>query len=208
MDATRNSPDDPFKEMHLLDSFLTEVSRLHPPDACNYLLTHIFYVMLLILHLVTVQRKVLRSYTLPSGIVIPPGNLVAVLSLPNPVTQIHSPIPTSLTVVVSFLKTERLMTRMRSHGSLMSVILSPSGAPHGKPGESVHIITHAVLLLIFRSPGRWYVSETLKQAMVHLLLNYDFKVENKPERRYLYWTTAIFPRPNEQILLKPRSVLI
>lgn len=27
--------DDPFKDMHLLDSFLLEVARLNPPDACK-----------------------------------------------------------------------------------------------------------------------------------------------------------------------------
>jgi len=46
--------------MPLLDSFLTEVSRLHPPDG------------------LTVQRKVKQRFTLPSGGIIPPGNLVAI----------------------------------------------------------------------------------------------------------------------------------
>lgn len=53
-------PEDPIKNMPLLDSFLTEVSRLHPPDG------------------LTVQRKVKKRFTLPSGGIIPPGNLVAV----------------------------------------------------------------------------------------------------------------------------------
>lgn len=58
--AMTASPEDPLREMHLLDSFLTEVSRLHPPDA------------------LTVQRKVKKTFTTPSGAVIPPGNLIAV----------------------------------------------------------------------------------------------------------------------------------
>jgi cytochrome P450 len=59
-EAMASNPEDPFKEMHLLDSFLTEVSRLHPPDA------------------LTVQRKVKKAFTTPSGALIPPGNLIAV----------------------------------------------------------------------------------------------------------------------------------
>lgn len=61
--ATATNPEDPLKEMHLLDSFLTEVFRLPPPDA------------------LTVQRKVKKEFTTPSGSIIPPGNLIAVLVL-------------------------------------------------------------------------------------------------------------------------------
>jgi cytochrome P450 len=59
-EATSQNPEDPIKHMPLLDSFLTKVSRLHPPDG------------------LTVQRKVKQDFTLPSGGIIPAGNLVAI----------------------------------------------------------------------------------------------------------------------------------
>ncbi|KAF2726748.1 cytochrome P450 [Polyplosphaeria fusca] len=61
MEASLNAdPDDPFKRLYLLESFLMEVARLNPPDA------------------LVVQRKVKKTVKLPSGAVIPPNNLIAV----------------------------------------------------------------------------------------------------------------------------------
>jgi hypothetical protein len=55
------------------------------------------------------------------------------------------------------------------------------------------------------SPGRWYVSLTLKQVIVHLVMNFDLKIEDEKTSRYFFWTTAIVPRPNTRILLRRRE---
>jgi len=56
------------------------------------------------------------------------------------------------------------------------------------------------------SPGRWYASHTLKQAVVHLVTEYDMKLEAPNSSRSFFWTTAIVPRPSTRFLIKRREL--
>ncbi|KAF1993952.1 cytochrome P450 [Amniculicola lignicola CBS 123094] len=168
-EAMATNPEDPLKEMHLLDSFLTEVSRLHPPDA------------------LTVQRKVKKEFTTPSGAIVPPGNLIAIPIL----AQSRNP---QVFVDPDRFDGRRFLLKKDQTQGINAVSrftdLRQSYLFWGAPRKAC--------------PGRWYVSEALKQAMVHLLTHYDFKLKDESLSRFLYWTTAIFPRPDRVILLKRR----
>jgi hypothetical protein len=63
--------------MHLLDAFLRESARFNPIDARTSQVS-IIALYLRLMMLVSVQRKVLRPFDLPSGAHIPVGNLIAV----------------------------------------------------------------------------------------------------------------------------------
>ena len=56
-----------------------------------------------------------------------------------------------------------------------------------------------------RSPARWYVSLSLKSTLAHLLLNYDFDLEDPAAKRVFWWTTAIVPRSGVKLRLKKRA---
>ncbi|KAF2242509.1 cytochrome P450 [Trematosphaeria pertusa] len=172
VEAVNKNSKDPLKEMHLLDSFLTETSRLYPPDA------------------LTVQRKVKKPFTLPSGAVIPTGNLIAVPVLAQARNPEVFPNPETFDGRRFLLKDGQTKDKDAvSRFTDVRYSFSFWGAP--RKG----------------CPGRWYVSETLKQAMVHLLANYDFELEDEHASRFMYWTTAIFPRPARRILLKERGIV-
>jgi hypothetical protein len=62
-----------------------------------------------------------------------------------------------------------------------------------------------ICCIVIASPGRWYASYTLKQAVVHLLINYDFKLGDEKQERTFFWTTAIVPRFGTRLMLKKRE---
>jgi hypothetical protein len=55
------------------------------------------------------------------------------------------------------------------------------------------------------SPGRWYVSDTLMQALIYLIAEYDFKLADKAAPQSFLWTTAMVPRLSTMILMKKRN---
>jgi hypothetical protein len=58
---------------------------------------------------------------------------------------------------------------------------------------------------VFSSPARWYVSQSLKMILVHLLENYDFKLADPRAPRTFFWTTAVVPRASTALLIRPRG---
>jgi hypothetical protein len=98
--------------MLLLDSFLTEVSRLHPPYG------------------LTAQRKVKQDFTLPSGGIIPAGNLVAAQS-PLKIRKSFDDL-SHLTVGVFCFKLIKMQTPTPYRISQMCMSLTHSGGLHEK----------------------------------------------------------------------------
>ena len=76
---------------------------------------------------------------------------------------------------------------------------------------TTHLSFSRFLLLFYhqltasRSPARWYVSLSLKSTLAHLLLNYDFELEDPAAKRVFWWTTAIVPRNGVKLRLKKRA---
>jgi hypothetical protein len=56
------------------------------------------------------------------------------------------------------------------------------------------------------SPGRWYVSATLKPIVVHAVMNYEFRLQDQKEERFFIWTTALVPRSTTRILIRKREL--
>jgi cytochrome P450 len=161
--------DDPFKTMYLLDSFLLEVTRMNPPES------------------LTVQKKVKKPFTLPSGVHVPAGNLVAVPHQARARNPDIFPNPDEFNPR-RFLSTE-----------------------HQREYEAVSKFTDVNYQYLYwgppkkACPGRWYVAHALKQAVVHLLENYDVKLEKEGDTGVFTWTTVIFPSPTSKILLRKRA---
>ncbi|KAF2244930.1 cytochrome P450 [Trematosphaeria pertusa] len=172
-EATRKldpKADNPFKHMVLLDAFLRESARLNPLDALS------------------IQRKVMQPFVLPSGAQIPVGNLIAV---PQQAVLRNGEIyhdPESFNPF-RYLSAEGKL----HHGGFTTRYTDVNSAyPYwGSPRKPC--------------PGRWYVSETMKLALLHLIFNYDFKLAKERSPRSFFWTTALVPRMDTRVLLKERE---
>ncbi|KAF2469379.1 cytochrome P450 [Lindgomyces ingoldianus] len=165
-----NQSEDPFKKMYLLDSFLLEVARLNPPEA------------------LTVQKKVKLPFTLPSGVYIPPGNLIAVPHQARARNPDIFPNPDQFDARRFLPKHEQ---QCETEAIAKFTDVSYRYLYWGPPKKAC--------------PGRWYVSHALKQVIVHMLMNYDFKLENKSDTGVFSWTTIIFPSPTSRILFRRRE---
>ncbi|PHH84218.1 hypothetical protein CDD83_2300 [Cordyceps sp. RAO-2017] len=55
------------------------------------------------------------------------------------------------------------------------------------------------------SPGRWYASDLIKYALIHLLQNYNIKPAQQRQPRPIFWTTAIAPSLSLQVVLERRN---
>ncbi|KAH8586513.1 cytochrome P450 [Bisporella sp. PMI_857] len=165
--AMRISPEDPFKEMHLLDGFLLETARLNPLDA------------------LAVQRKVLKPTTLPSGAYIPPGNLIAV-----PQHAVYQDANRFSNPLHFNPRRFRQQTQDDDKPVKKFTDVSYDYLHWGSPRRAC--------------PGRWYATHTLKQAVVHLVTEYDVKLQNEKADRSFFWTTAIVPRFSTRFMLKKR----
>ncbi|THG96485.1 hypothetical protein EW026_g5347 [Hermanssonia centrifuga] len=53
-------------------------------------------------------------------------------------------------------------------------------------------------------PGRFFAANELKAMMAHLVMNYDIKLEGKPQGPK-QWASAIFPDPKSEIMFKKRD---
>ncbi|KAH7096039.1 cytochrome P450 [Paraphoma chrysanthemicola] len=136
----------------------------------------------------SVQRKVLHPFKLPDGGIIPPGNLIAVPQQALLMDADIYPAPYHFDPYRHFpehrrAKHEDVNTRYTD----VSITYPFWGSPR-KP-----------------CPGRWYVSDTLMLALIHLLTEYDFKIADKSASRSFFWTTAMVPRLSTRILLKKRN---
>lgn len=67
-----------YKHMPLLESFLRESARLSPLDACECSPCRSRRAKILLIPIVSVQRKALKPFRFSDGSYVPKGNLVAV----------------------------------------------------------------------------------------------------------------------------------
>ncbi|KAF2242992.1 cytochrome P450 [Trematosphaeria pertusa] len=138
-----------------------------------------------------VQRKVKKPILLPSGAFIPANNLVAV---PQQALARNSAV---------FSNPDTFDGRRFLPGN-----------DYIRETEAVTKFTDVKYSYMFWGPprkpcpGRWYVSHTLKAVVVHLLMNYDMKLEQKNAKKYFLWTTAILPRPTIGILLRKKKNVV
>ncbi|KAF2691972.1 cytochrome P450 [Lentithecium fluviatile CBS 122367] len=158
---------DPLKPLVLLEAFLRESARLNPLDALS------------------IQRKVLQPFQLPSGARIPAGNLVAVPQQAVLRNEHLYPEPES------FNPFRYLPQDKNSQGDEPTIRYTDVTSSFPYWGSTRK-----------PCPGRWYVSETMKLAILHLITNYDIRLEGDKVPRSFFWTTALVPRMDAKILLK------
>jgi len=53
-------------------------------------------------------------------------------------------------------------------------------------------------------PGRWHAALVLKLSIVHLVQNYDFKLENPTARKKWFWETFQMPYESTKVLFRNR----
>ncbi|KAH6669837.1 cytochrome P450 [Halenospora varia] len=136
----------------------------------------------------SLQRKVLHDYTLDDGSVIPKGNLFCVpqQAMMKDCRNYSDPMK---------FDPSRYLVR-NENGSLRAVPkLTDVKWSFPYWGGSKRAC-----------PGRWYVSAALKQVMSHMILTYDFQLENPNAPRTFSWTTALVPRTDVNILLRRRDI--
>src|SRR4051812_33829766 len=145
----------------------------------------------------------MKSFAFSSGIYVPEGNLIAV---PQEAVMKNGdlfPDPES------FRPERYLPAQKKSQATEKFTDVNYSYPYWGSPRKAWSVSfclddDYFGELKVF-SPGRWYVSSVLKQAMVHLYMNYDFRLADKNAPKTFFWTTAIVPRLRTQILLKRRE---
>ncbi len=54
------------------------------------------------------------------------------------------------------------------------------------------------------SPGRWHAALVIKMALVHLILKYDFRLENENESHKWFWETFQMPYESSKVLFRKR----
>lgn len=52
------------------------------------------------------------------------------------------------------------------------------------------------------SPGRWHSSLVIKMALVKLIREYDFRLEDDRKRVKWYWETSQMPYESTKVLMK------
>ncbi|KAL2815030.1 cytochrome P450 [Aspergillus cavernicola] len=166
---------DQFSHMPLMDSFLRESARLNPLDALS------------------IQRLVLTPYTLSgNGPRLAAGNLVAV---PQEAIMRDSRNYANANVFDGFRfvafdeKNDQGETIQRACPKFTDVNWK---YPYWGSEKRA-------------CPGRWYVSSILKQILMNLIMDYDFKLAHNDSPRSFIWTTAIIPHYNMTLLMRERK---
>ncbi|KAH7115000.1 cytochrome P450 [Dendryphion nanum] len=129
------------------------------------------------------NRQFLTSYTLPSGHVLPAHTCIAVASGPIAQSSEHYDSPTEFDGF--------RFDRMRSQNSAGA----PSSANYfTSTGGGSLIFGHGK----FACPGRFFAGLESKLILVHLLLNFELRLEVRPEN--LKFADANFPDPAKTVL--------
>jgi len=55
------------------------------------------------------------------------------------------------------------------------------------------------------SPGRWHASLVIKMALVKLIQEYDFRLEDDGKRVKWFWETFQMPYEGTRVLMKKRK---
>ncbi|CAG9988260.1 unnamed protein product [Clonostachys byssicola] len=130
----------------------------------------------------SIQRKAVKPFTFADGSHIPAGNLLAVPQEAILRDKRYYPNPGSF-------DPWRFYSPADSDKAIVRFTDVNWKFPFwGSPTQSC--------------PGRWYASDVIKYALVHLLENYDMEPVN-PIYRPMIWTTAIAPSLTMRVMLKP-----
>ena len=67
-----------------------------------------------------------------------------------------------------------------------------------------NLVSHnkSIRTLNFSSPGRWHASLVIKMALVKLIQEYDFRLEDNGKRVKWFWETFQMPYENTRVLMK------
>ena len=206
------------ENLPLLDSFMKETSRLNPVDAGKpYNERGNLYVNLIMTCVVGVRRKALRPYTFSDGGPhVPIGNIVCVpqYSILRDETNypratafdgfrfMSATLPSSNAGSKPTQRTSRFTDVTETYpvwgyGS-WAWYVAPSPISAAMPLISMLANAEGC------SPGRFYASFIMKMVLVHILVNYDFKLVNEKAPRVWAWRTFRIPYEKAQMLFRER----
>ena len=55
------------------------------------------------------------------------------------------------------------------------------------------------------SPGRWHGALVVKMAVIQLIKEYDFRLEDEKARRFFFWETFQMPYESTRVLYRKRA---
>lgn len=59
-------------------------------------------------------------------------------------------------------------------------------------------------LTLSYSPGRWHATLVIKMALIHLISNYEFRLDGDPSSYRWFWETFQMPYEKSQVLMRRR----
>lgn len=164
------------QKMKKLDSFLREVMRMHPLACFSF------------------QRKVLKTFTLSNGQVIPAGCLIEVPSVGVNFDDEVVDNPEKFDAFRSY--------RARELGGL-------EGAEKASAGASNQFVTVSPSNLLFgygrhACPGRFFAANEIKMIVSRAVLDYDMKMTDGSRERYANLDVGALsvPDPSKTLLFK------
>ncbi|KFA79974.1 hypothetical protein S40288_10198 [Stachybotrys chartarum IBT 40288] len=173
--------------MKKLDSFLKETSRLYPPFFCELL----YYGILCS----SFERKVLRTFTLSNGQVIPAGSMLKVPSQAIMSDPAVFPNPDQFDPL-RFYKL-RQQTSVHENGRVTSGARANQFVTSDKASLVFGFGRHAC-------PGRFLAAEEIKMILVYMLRQYDIRLEEGETQRYdnLEFGASNLPDPTKTLRFK------
>ncbi|TEY64666.1 hypothetical protein BOTCAL_0144g00020 [Botryotinia calthae] len=132
----------------------------------------------------SIQRKVMKPFTFSSGETIPKGNIIAVPQDALMKSPKYYNNPDTFDGFRFVLPEDRGREEPRMKYTDVS-----KGFPFWGASRKA-------------CPGRWYVSASLKQILVHLLTTYEFKLADDNKALTMGYTTMVIPRHGTKVLLR------
>lgn len=164
------------QKMKKLDSFLREVMRMHPLGFSSF------------------QRKVLKTFTLSTGQVIPAGCLIEV-----PIVGINFDD--------EVVENPEKFDAFRSYRA--RELEGLEGAEKASAGASNQFVTVSPSNLLFgygrhACPGRFFAANEIKMIVSRAVLDYDMKMADGSRERYanLSFGGQSVPDPSKELLFK------
>ncbi|BCS19564.1 putative cytochrome P450 [Aspergillus puulaauensis] len=163
-----------FNHMPLMEGFLRESGRLNPLDALS------------------IQRKALNPYSFSgNGPHLAAGSLVAVPQ-------------------EALMRDSTLYAKANKFNGFRFVVFDEKN----EQGETIPRACPKFTDVSWKypywgsekraCPGRWYVSRVLKQILMNLIMDYDFKLAQDDSPASFIWTTAIVPHHRMTVLMREK----
>ena len=178
--------------MKKLDSFLKETARLHPPFLCetfNPMLSPVIRGINTVNHVnfgsptASFERKVLQTFTLSNGQVIPVGALIKVPSQAIMTDPVLFPDPDRFDALRFY--NLRQQENISKDGRVLSNVRANQFVASDKASLVFGYGRHAC-------PGRFLAADELKMILVNILQSYDVRLENSERQRYKNLEFAAF----------------